>query len=177
MSRQQIPSKIRRMTANPFKNSANDSKSLQKKRWMIANPSKNSANDSKSLQKISEWSQIPSKIRQMIANPLKNSANDSKSLKKTANDSKSIQKLGKLIYYHILSDIWSYILSYIADFFQGFAIIRQTFEGICCHSPNFWRDLLSFAEFLKAFAIIRRIHEGICCPSSIFWRDCTNWFS
>ena len=73
---QQIPSKIRRMTANPFKSSASASKSLHKFgewqqipskiRWMTANPFKTSANASKSLQKIDEWQQIPSKISRVV---------------------------------------------------------------------------------------------------------------
>ena len=85
----------RQMIANPFKNSANDSKSLQKNRRMTAHPFKNSANDNTSLQKIGEWQQIPSKIWRITANPFKNLANDSKSLQKFANDSKSLQKFGE----------------------------------------------------------------------------------
>ena len=82
------------MTANPFKNLANDPKSVQKlsewhqirsKIWrMTANPFKNSANDTKSLQKLIEWHQIPAQIRRMTQNPFKNSANDSKSFYNSA---------------------------------------------------------------------------------------------
>ena len=74
-------------------------------------------------------------------------------------------------------DFWRDLLSF-AEFLNGFAVIRRTFEAICDHTPT---GLLSFAEFLKRFAVIRRIFEGICYfrrtlegnyyHSPICWRD------
>ena len=72
----------------------------------------------------------------------------------SANDIESGQKFGQPIYYPIYYPILSNII-------EGFTVIRRFFQGICCTSPIFWRDLVSFAELLTGFSVIRRIFDRI----------------
>ena len=46
------------------------------------------------------------------------------------------------------------LFSTFSEFMRGFAIIPRIINRIWCHSPNYWRDLLSFTKFLIGFGII-----------------------
>ena len=58
--------------------------------------------------------------------------------------------------------------NFCSDLFSTFF---QIYEGIWCHSPNYWPDFVSFVEFLTGFDVIRRNIERIWCHSPNFWPD------
>ena len=66
----------------------------------------------------------------------------------------------------------SYTTNWIKnEYWRVFAVICLCFENVCCHLPNLWKDLLSFAESIKGFSMICIIYEGICCHLPNLWRD------